>query len=97
MPRVENIGDNVSAWCDATGEGSTTHDVCKGCARMLDGDPHYHDGDLKPEGWSMRGGNGHEPQGDEGWFEGPWHPDYDEQYPPYTCAVCGDELTGVDD
>jgi hypothetical protein len=31
MPRVENAGDAVTQWCQATGNGSSLYEVCQDC------------------------------------------------------------------
>jgi hypothetical protein len=98
--RVENLGPTVSAWCAATGEGSTTHDICRECAHLLDTmGSHALDAFLSPLGYSARGGP--EPRGEDGWGGAVEHPPYAELEPVYggapTCAACGAELTEEDD
>ena len=89
MPRVENCGDNVDRWYEEEQEGgSSTHDVCRGCANDLRRDPHHHDESLKPY-------NG-DPEGDAGWAnEGCEHPDYADE--DYRCEVCNAKLGSRDD
>jgi len=84
MPRVENLGKNVSEWYEADGgSGSSTHDVCNDCYGELQQDPLSLSHVLKPY-------NG-DPQGDEGWDGDCARPDYDNEY--YECEACGVELT----
>ena len=87
MPRVENMGDNVTEWCTASGEGSSTFDVCKGCAAKLETDPHRYDDELAVYG-------PHEPDGTDGRGGDCSAPDYDDE--EYNCAVCDRRLTGRD-
>lgn len=87
MPRIENIGDNVSEYCERTGEGSSTFDICTDCASHLETDPHVYDAILSPY-------NG-DPEGDEGYEAGCVHPDYDEE--GYLCTFCYKPLTSIDD
>ena len=39
MPRVENLGNNVSEFCEKTGEGSSSHNVCNRCYKFLEKNP----------------------------------------------------------
>ena len=87
MPRVENCGENVSQWCEETGEGSSTLDLCNFCARQLKHDPHVFGDNLQPY-------NG-DPVGTDGWFAGVEHPSYSGE--GYGCDVCGETLSGRDD
>lgn len=87
MPRIENIGDNVTEYCERTGEGSSTFDICTGCASHLETDPHVYDAILSPY-------NG-DPEGDGGYDEGCVHPDYDDE--DYICEICYKALTSIDD
>lgn len=87
MPRVENWGNNVTEFCEQSGEGSSTYDLCNHCADVLNIDPHAYDDDLTPY-------NG-DPQGSKGWAAGCEHPPYADE--DYCCAVCGDRLTARDD
>lgn len=87
MPRIENIGDNVSKYCEETGEGSSTFDICSCCAEILDIDPHAYDAELEPY-------NG-DPRGDDGYEAGCVHPEYDEE--DYICEICQEPLTSADD
>lgn len=75
--RVENLGANVSAWNERTGNGSSTHDLCTSCARQLERDPYCYDGILFPY-------NG-DPVGEDGWGGDVEHPNYDEC--DYRCAI----------
>lgn len=89
MPRVENCGENVGDWCEETGEGSSTYDVCRSCAADLSKNPHRYDNKLKPYGWAG------EPAGTDGWAnDGCEHPDYADE--DYHCAVCDKRLTARD-
>jgi hypothetical protein len=76
--RVENLGENVSAWCDRTHEGSSTWDVCEEHAEYLDDDPSYYDNDLVPYGDG-------EPSGDAGRGGDVEHPPYADG--SYHCAL----------
>ena len=82
MPRVENCGANVSAYCEESGEGSSTYDLCSYCASELEDDPHAHDAVLEPY-------NG-DPHGDDGWDGDVEHPCYSED--DYRCEVCSSKL-----
>ena len=81
MPRLENSGTAVNDFCERTGEGSSTFDLCKGCAAYYRGNTTagaglklYHQG---------------EPNGTlEGDVE---HPDYDDL--DYKCEICDHLLT----
>ena len=83
MPRVENTGQNVSKYCEESGEGSSTYDVCGDCYDGLQCDPNFYNEQLTPY-------NG-DPQGDEGWTGDANRPPYDDD--DYECAVCGVHLT----
>ena len=85
MPRVENCGYNVDSWCVQSGNGSSTHDLCRVCAAHLK---------RAPKGLSLKPYNG-DPVGVDGWFEGVEHPEYAGW--GYTCEICGRELTSQDD
>jgi len=85
MPRVANSGSNVDEWCNRSGNGSSTHDLCKWCAGTLERNPH---------GLDLRPYNG-DPVGTEGWSGDVDHPEYAEC--DYTCEVCGKKLTSRDD
>ena len=87
MPRIENIGKNVSDWCEESGEGSSTIDICNGCAAHLESDPHVYDGILS----TYKG----DPQGEDGWEAGCVHPDYEDEN--YICEICFEPLTRDDD
>ena len=87
MPRIDNCGKNVADYCEKTGEGSSTFDVCNECASELHHFPHAFDEFLPPY-------NG-DPLGDEGYFAGCEHPPYDEC--DYTCEICEAKLTAEDD
>lgn len=78
MPRIENLGSNVSAWCNRTGNGSSTHDVCVRCYGRVEANPHAFDAQLDRY-------NG-DPLGTEGWGGDVAHPPYEDE--DYTCAVC---------
>jgi hypothetical protein len=89
MPRVENLGENVQAWCDASQqETGTTYDVCAACFRVLQEDPHAFDRQLLPR-------TAGEPRGADGWGGDIEHPPY--AYATLHCAACGVDLTFVDD
>jgi hypothetical protein len=84
MPRVENRGANVRAWCDATGEGSTTLDVCTPCHTILTRTPHAFSAVLIS--YPRHTG---EPVGVDGWGGEVDHPSYDDRLDgPYRCAAC---------
>jgi hypothetical protein len=85
MPRVENCGANVETWCESTGNGSSTHDVCKACARLLERNPHS----LRLQPY-----NG-DPVGTDGWVGEIDHPEYAGE--DYSCEGCGRKLTSRDD
>jgi hypothetical protein len=86
MPRIANSGERVTEWCQSSGNGSSTHDVCKGCVDDLPipGDPSFRQLDLY---------NG-DPPGEE-WEVGTDHPSYAEC--DYNCALCRNKLTEEDD
>jgi len=86
MPRVENTGDNVSQYCEESGEGSSTFDICGGCEIDLIGDETCFVGILKPY-------NG-DPIGHDGHSSGADHPPYSEC--DYTCDVCNNPLKDED-
>jgi hypothetical protein len=75
--RVENLGTNVSEWCEKTGNGSSTVDLCKAHAKQLDRDSHRFDEYLFPY-------NG-DPVGEGGWGGNVEHPNYDDD--DYRCAI----------
>ncbi len=83
MPRVENVGPEVDAYCEETYEGSSVYDVCNDCASELESDPNMHNDKLQ----SYNG----DPQGSEGWQGDCEHPEYSEE--EYDCDVCGERLT----
>jgi hypothetical protein len=85
MPRVENLGQNVDEWYKTARSGSSTHDVCSHCNRIL-----LHD----PKHFKLQPYNTREPQGDKGWGGEVEHPDYEDS--DYTCAACGRKLTKKD-
>lgn len=89
MPRIENLGDNVSAWHDApgNGNGSSTWDVCRHCADELEYEPHTFDDKLVPYN--------DDPPGDAGRGGNCEHPPYEDG--DYTCAVCNEPLIEEDD
>ena len=70
--RVENLGANVEKWCDQTGNGSSTIDLCKSHAARLDKDPHCYDRILQPFGT-------------DGWGGDIEHPNFDDS--DYRCAI----------
>lgn len=84
--RVENLGKNVGEWCEQTGNGSSTYDLCEHHARQLDKDPHAYDTILRPY-------NG-DPIGIDGWGGDVAHPNYDDD--EYRCTIpdCKVLLTG---
>jgi hypothetical protein len=89
MPRVENIGENVKAWCREHGRlASSTYDLCAGCYAAVGKQPHVFDAQLDPR---VPG----EPRGVDGWGGNVEHPCY--TYWPAFCAVCGVRLTLADD
>lgn len=90
MPRVENLGASVDAWNKESGEGSTTHDVCKACHLQLEKTPHEFDRQLIPL-------NLDEPHGEKGWGGEVDHPSYKDNFQDYYCKVCGRRLTEKDD
>ena len=79
MPRVENLGDNVSTFCEEDGNGSSTWDVCNECHEELEQDSHVFDKTLAPY-------NG-DPDGSDGRGGDCEHPPFDEM--DYHCDVCG--------
>jgi len=87
MPRIENIGANVTAWCDKYGDGSSTYDVCSYHHREITDSPHAYAHKLLPYGTN-------EPVGDAGWGGDVEHPPYEDE--GYCCAVCGRKLTARD-
>jgi len=86
MPRIENTGTNVAEYCEESGEGSSTFDICNGCCTQLEYDPHVFDCILSPY-------NG-DPQGIDGYEVGGVHPDYEGER--YTCETCFKPLTARD-
>lgn len=86
MPRCDNDGENVNEFCDRTGEGSSTFDLCKDCGEELENDPMAFVDDLKPY-------NG-DPVGDAGHGFGADHPPYEGE--EYQCEVCDKRLTAKD-
>lgn len=86
MPRIENNGDSVSEWCERTGNGSSTHDVCKPCYNRLEKNPHLFDSKLDRY-------NG-DPLGEEGWGGDVCHPPYEGE--DYSCEICKRKLTERD-
>ncbi len=78
MPRVENLGTNVTTFCEESDEGSSTFDVCNTCHADLELDPHAFDYKLKPF-------NG-DPEGDDGRGGDVEHPPYNDCM--YDCEVC---------
>ena len=82
MPRIENMGKNVEEWCEKTGNGSSTHDLCFPCSQRLEKNPHLFDKKLDTY-------NG-DPVGEDGWGGEVSHPPYEEMY--YDCAVCNRRL-----
>ena len=88
MPRVENCGPAVDAFCRSTGEGASTHDICADCAQDLIDDPHGFNDKLVTY-------NGAE-QGELGWADEDCpHPPYEGE--DYRCAICNVRLTEDDD
>lgn len=77
--RVENLGPNVDAYCQRTGNGSSTYDLCRPCASKLHRQPHIFDRVL-------RAYNPGEPCGSSGWGGDVERPPYDDM--PYQCKVC---------
>ena len=84
MPRVENNGDNVTEWCVRTSNGSTTHDICNTCYKVVQKNPHAFVLDCY---------NG-DPLGNAGWWGEIEHPSYSEC--DYRCEVCKKRLTSKD-
>lgn len=89
MPRVANAGPSVDLFCEKTGNGSSTHDVCADC--LLD----YGNGGIIPPMPELEPYNG-DPGGEIGWQEGVDHPPYEDEHPPYRCAICYKDLTKED-
>jgi hypothetical protein len=87
MPRVYNIGKSVDAFCEKTGNGSSSWDLCQDCAHDLKNDPHIFDAELIPY-------NG-DPNGEDGREGDMEHPSYSEC--DYKCEVCKQPLTEDDD
>jgi hypothetical protein len=91
MPRVENVGANVSEWNNCTGDGSSTHDLCQRCYKRLDKDPHCFDNELHPYHHG-------EPHGTDGWQGDVAHPSYEEEWcGPQYCKICKCKLWEADD
>jgi hypothetical protein len=87
MPRIVNLGESVNKYCERTGNGASTYDVCANCAPLFPSSD-FND-TLKPY-------NSDEPQGEEGWGEeGIEHPCYSE-CDDYRCAICDEKLTEDD-
>ena len=84
MPRIENTGKNVTEYCQKTGNGSSTADLCNACYRKVDANPHAFDLDRY---------NG-DPKGDQGWWGEIEHPSYSGD--DYRCGVCDKKLTYKD-
>jgi hypothetical protein len=85
--RVDNLGANVDEWCQKTGNGSSTYDLCVGCAASLASDPHCYDKQLQPY-------NG-DPQGVDGWGDSVDHPPFDDDH--YRCTICKVRLREEED
>lgn len=84
MPRLENCGPSVDKFCRETGNGSSTHDVCRHCAPA--------DGEfIKDKGLVPYNGD---PEGEEGWTGEVEHPCYSEC--DYRCVICKAKLTEDD-
>jgi len=90
VPRIENVGSNVDEYCEKSGEGSSTFDICSECNETLLG---YNtlvfrgDKDFAPYNGDPVGFDGHET-----WID---HPPYEEC--GYTCTHCHTPLTAKDD
>lgn len=84
--RVENLGPEVDKWCEETGNGSSTYDVCYDCHEELEMNPFAYDYKLVPYG------NG-EPVGSLGWGGDVDHPPYSDELIKHECAVCGANLS----
>ena len=87
MPRLENCGPSVDAFCRETGSGSSTHDICADCAQEFSFDFPTPDDRLKPDL--------EDPVGEDGWHLTDYHPPYSEC--DYRCELCGKKLTEEDD
>ena len=88
MPRIENAGENVQAWCrEHRLARGTTYDLCAACLARLGQDASL-EARLVPTGPG-------EPRGEDGWVDDVDHPPY--AYCPEHCALCGVLLTGLDD
>jgi hypothetical protein len=93
MPRVEALGPEVDKFCEESGNGSSTHDVCLDCYADLLIDPHAHDEELKTYNGEPDGAPSH------GWAGDVVHPPYEdlaEEGNPYYCEVCNRELKARD-
>lgn len=77
---VENLGANVHAWCERTGNGSSTYNLCRDCHDELTVNPHAFPAVLRPY-------NG-DPVGVDGWGGDVEHPPYGE-FEDDRCACCG--------
>lgn len=90
MPRIENSGDNVTDWCNTTGNGSSTHDVCKSCYSKLANKGKDAAARLAKGLYLYNG----DPVGSDGWVGDIDHPPYEEE--DYSCSSCGKKLTARD-
>ena len=81
MPRVANAGENVNKWCDATSQGSSTHDVCKRCFDKQNFSKLFvYNGDPKGDEWELIDA-----------------PDSYDALDGYKCCQCKKKLTAQDD
>ena len=85
MPRLENCGVHVDAYCRKTNEGSSIWDVCKECASTVQYDQPPGESGLFP--W-----NG-DPMGDHVGEMENWNLYTEDEY---SCEICGKRL-GEDD
>lgn len=94
MPRHENCGPEVDKFCEETGNGSSTFDLCKDCSKEWGGEAlpiRLRTRCL----WTVDTYNG-DPAGTLSETGDVCHPPYEDQHPPYECEICGEELTEED-
>lgn len=100
MPRHENCGPEVEKFCEETGEGSSTFDLCNVCSKQWGGHdlPIEDVGERNPwtKGCRQVDTYNGDPAGTLSDTGDVCHPPYEEQSPPYECEICGEELTEED-
>ncbi len=85
MPRIENMGTEVTKWCEETGNGSTTWDLCRRCFKKVAGKP--------VSATKLTCDNG-DPEGTVGSHD-TCTPDYYSEM-GYDCDLCREPLTNAD-